>query len=76
MRLEFEKRTGAELLANTSLWQWLIRHADWVDAKFRVKTNGATPHQHAYDSTHSSELLPIGELVLSRIPLPHTPTHK
>ena len=37
-----------------------------------MKTNGATPYQDAYDSTYSSELLPFGELVLFRIPLPHT----
>ena len=34
--------------------------------------NGVTPYQDAYDSTYSSELLPFGELVLFRIPLPHT----
>ena len=50
----------------------LIRDAGWLDARFRVKTNGATPYQDAYDSTYSSELLPFGELVLFRIPLPHT----
>ena len=72
MRLEFEKRTGTELLANTCLWPWLVRHASWVDARFRLKTNGATPHQDAYDSTYTSEHLPFGELVLFRIPLPHT----
>ena len=37
-----------------------------------MKINGATPYQDAYDSTYSSELLPFGELVLFRIPLPHT----
>ena len=65
LRLDFEKRTGAELLANSCLWPWLIRHA----MRFRVKTNGVTPCQHACDSTYSSELLPFGELVLFRIPL-------
>ena len=71
MYLDFEKRTGAGLLANSCLWPWLIRHAVWLDARFRVKTNGATPNQDAYDSTYSSEFLPFGELVLFRIPLPH-----
>ena len=66
MRLDFEKRTRTELLANSCLWPWLIRHAGLLDARFRVKTSGA-------DSTYSSELLPFGELVLSRIPHPHTP---
>ena len=47
-----------------------MRHAAWLDARFRVKTNGATPYQDAYDSTY--ELVPFGELVLFRIPLPHT----
>ena len=37
-----------------------------------MKSNGATPYQDAYDSTSSSELLPFGEFVLFRIPLPHT----
>ena len=73
MRLDFDKRTGTELLANSSLWPWLIRHAGWVDARFRARTNGATPYQDAYDSTHFSELLPFGDVVLFRIPLPHTP---
>ena len=63
MRLDFEKRTGTELQANSCLWLWLI-HAGWVDARFRVKTNGAAPYQDACDSTHSSELLPFGDLVL------------
>ena len=72
LRLDFEKRTEAELLANSCLWPGLIRHAGWVDARFRVKTNGATPNQDAYDSTYSSELLPFGELVLFRTPLPHS----
>ena len=72
VRLDFEKRAGTELLANSCLWPWLIRHAGWLDARFRVKTNGATPYQDAYDSTYSSELLSFGELVLFRIPLPHT----
>ena len=71
-RLDFEKRTGAELLANSCLWPWLIRHAGWLDARFRVKTNEATPHQDAYDSTYSSGLLPFGERVLFRIPLSRT----
>ena len=68
LRLDFEKRTGTD----SRLWPWLIRHAGWLDARFRVKTNGATPHQDAHDSTCSSERLPFGELVLFRIPLPHT----
>ena len=72
MRLDFEKQTGAELLANSCLWPCLIRHAGWGDARFRVKTNGATPYQDACDSTYSSKLIPFGELVLFRIPLPHT----
>ena len=72
MRLNFEKRTRAELLANSCLWLWLIRHAGWVDARYRVKTSGATPYQDAYDSTYSCERLPFGELVLFSIPLPHT----
>ena len=72
LRLDFEKRTGTELLANSCLWPWLIRHAGWLDARFRVKTNGATPYQDAHDSTYSSERLPFGELVLFRIPLSHT----
>ena len=72
MRLDFEKRTRTELLANSCLWLWLIRHAGWLDAQSRVKTNGATPHQDAHDSTYSFELLPFGELVLFLIPLPHT----
>ena len=37
-----------------------------------MKTNGATPHQDAHDSTCSSERLLFGELLLFRIPLPHT----
>ena len=69
LRLDFEKRTGTELPANSCLWPWLIRHAGWLDARFRVKTYGATPYQDAYDSTYSSELLPFGEF---SIPLPHT----
>ena len=72
LRLDFEKRNGTELLAKSCLWPWLIRHAGWLDARFRVKRNGATPCQDAYDSTYSSELLPFGELELFRIPLPHT----
>ena len=32
LRLDFEKRTGTELLANSCLWPWLIRHAGWLDA--------------------------------------------
>ena len=71
LQLDFEQRSGTELLANSCLWPWLIRHAG-LDARFRVKTNGATPYQDAYDSTYSSELLPFGELVLFRVPLPHT----
>ena len=62
LRLDFEKRTRTELLA----------HAGWLDARFRVKTNGATPYHDAYDSTHSSELLPFCAFVLFHIPLPHT----
>ena len=72
LRLDFEKRTGTDLLANSCLWPWLIRHVGWLDARFPVKTNGATPHQDAYESTYSSELLPSGELVLFRVPLPDT----
>ena len=34
------------------------------------ETNGATPYQDAYDSTFSSEHLPLGDLVLFHIPLP------
>ena len=55
LRLDFEERTGTELLANSCLWPWLIRHAGWLDARFGVKTNGATSYQDAYDSTYSSE---------------------
>ena len=69
LRLDFEKGTGTELLENSCLRPWLMRHAGWLDARFRVKTNGATPYQDAYDSTYSSVLLPFGELVLFRIPL-------
>ena len=72
LRLDFEKRAGTELLADSCLWPWLLRHAGWLDARFRAKTNGATPYQDAYDSTYTSELLPFGELLLFRIPLPHT----
>ena len=72
LRLDFEKRTGTDLLANSCLWPWLIRHVGWLDARFPVKTNGATPYQDAYESTYSSELLPFGELVLFRVPLPDT----
>ena len=72
LHLDFEKRSGTELLANSCSWPWLTRHAGWLDARLRVKTNGATPYQDAYDSTYSSELLPFGELVWFRIPLPHT----
>ena len=43
-----------------------------LDARFRVRTIGAAPYQDAFDSTYSSELLPFGELVLFRIPRPHT----
>ena len=32
LRLDFEKRTGTELLANSCLCPWLIRHAVWLDA--------------------------------------------
>ena len=63
LRLDFEKRAGTELLANSCLWPWLIRHAGLLDARFRMKRNGATPYQDAYDSTYSSELIPFGELV-------------
>ena len=42
LRLDFEKRTGTELLANSCLWPWLIRHAGWLDARFREMTNGTT----------------------------------
>ena len=72
MRLDFEKRPATELPTNPCLRPWLIRHAGWVDARFRVKPHGATPCQDACDSTQSSELLPFGELVLLHIPLPHT----
>ena len=68
MRLDLEKRTGTELLANSCLWPWLIRHAGWVDSRFRVETSGATPHQDAYVGACASELLPFGELVLFRVP--------
>ena len=72
LRMDFEKRTGTELLANSGLWPWLIRHAGWLDARFRMKTNGATPHQDACDSTYSSDLLPFSGLVWFRFPLPDT----
>ena len=35
-------------------------------------TIGATPYQDAHDSAYSSEFLPFGELVLFRVPLPHS----
>ena len=54
LHLDFEKISGTKLLANSCLWPWMIRHAGWLDARFRVKTNGATPYQDAYDSTHLS----------------------
>ena len=66
MHLDFEKRTGTELLANSCSWPWMTRHGGWVDARFRVTTNDP------YDSTFSPELLPFGEMVMFRTPLPHT----
>ena len=42
-----------------------------VDARVRVKTNGATPCEGECDRTYYSDLLPFGELVLFRVPLPH-----
>ena len=36
------------------------------------ETDGATAYQDAHDSRYSSESLPFGELVLFRLPLPHT----
>ena len=71
MRLDIEQRTGTELPANSCLWPWLIRHGGWVDARFRVKRNGATPYPYAYNSEYTSELLLFGELVLFRNPLVH-----
>ena len=52
------------------MWPWLVRHAGWVDVS--SETDGATAYQDAHDSRYSSEILPFGELVLFRIPLPHT----
>ena len=66
------KRTETQLSANSCFWLWLIRHAGWVDSRFRVETHGATPCQDAYDSAYTSQILPFGELDPLRIPLPHT----
>ena len=72
IRLDFEERTGTHNLAISCFWPWLIRHAGWLDSRFRMKTNGATPYQDACDSAYTSELLLFGEVVLFRIQLPHT----
>ena len=56
------KRTETQLSANSCFWLWLIRHAGWVDSRFRVETHGATPCQDAYDSAYTSQILPFGEL--------------
>ena len=72
MRLDFEKRTVAELLANScvAVADTSLRLAGYTI--FRVKPYVATPYQDAHNSKYSSELLPFGELVLFRTPLPHT----
>ena len=54
LRLDSEKRTGTELLANSCLWPWLIRHAGWLDARFRAKTNGRHIRMHTTALTHLS----------------------
>ena len=64
MRLDFKHRMGMELVANSCLWPWLIRHAGWVDAWFRKNSNETNGYQDACDSRYSSELLLYGELVL------------
>ena len=72
VRLAFEMRTGAELLANSCLWPWLIRHAGWLDARFLVKTKEPR-HIKTHMTAHiQSELLPFDELVLFHIPLLQT----
>ena len=41
-----------------------------------VKANGRTPYRDAFDSDYNGELVPFGETVLYRIPLPaHRKTH-
>ena len=52
--LDFEKRTGTELLANSCLWPWMIRHSRWLDARFRAKTNGRHIRMHTTAHTHLS----------------------
>ena len=42
MRLDCEHRTGTKLTA-AMMVAWFLSHAGWVDAKFRVEANGATP---------------------------------
>ena len=69
--MDFGKKTGTEPLANSCSWLWV-----WMDARFQVKTNGATPYQDAFGSTYSSELLPFGELVLFHIPVGSTDSNR
>ena len=47
MRLDSEKRTGVELLANSCLWLWLMCHAGCVDSRFGVlnKWSHAVPRR-------------------------------
>ncbi len=64
--------TGTGLLGNSCLWPWLIHHAGWVDARFRMKP--MEPRRIKTRMTALS-LLNIFRLVTwysFRIPLPHT----
>ena len=54
MTLGLERPTGTEVLTNSYLWPWLIRHAGWLDTRFRVKMESRHTRTQMKAHTHPS----------------------
>eukprot|EP00969_Alexandrium_andersonii_P287605 12714849-Alexandrium_andersonii.AAC.1 len=61
LRSQIEQQYGVHITPEQPIWPWLMRHAGWCAARFRVRSSGNTPFFDAYGHNYSGMTVPAGE---------------
>jgi hypothetical protein len=52
---------GVPVFLDSDIVTWLIRHVGWLRTKFKVGTDGKTPHTRLFGKAYGGTILEFGE---------------
>jgi len=68
LRLFLQDKYGTHIGPTHPMWPWLVRHASFLNTRYRVRADGHTAFFNLTHHAYGGIIVPMGETVLAKLP--------